>query len=187
MRLGDAKGGCRKLCPKTRMAAPSQEQVRPSASLLITTRGALPPASTCPLLLGCRRDCTDQLRAQQRFFWKAEREHVRSVTHAAVPRGFQSGFGELGRWAEPCRIHTHTHPRRQKLGPPPTSELSMLLISAKCPVCPQHLCQRTAAAPRSARSSGLCSPHALLSNSHLLIRWSSTKVYFCLFALWLKH
>lgn len=89
--------------------------------------------------------------------------------------GFHSRVGELGRWAEQCHLspHTHacTHTRCQELGLPPTSELSMLLISAKCPVYSRHLPQGSDARPMLfARLSRLCLPHALLLySSHLLI------------------
>lgn len=66
-----------------------------------------------------------------------ERAHAFSCSHHCT-RGFHSGVGELGRWAEQCHISPHTHTVRN-LAFPPTSELSMLLLSAKYPVCSRHL------------------------------------------------
>lgn len=127
------------------LAAPFQYHAIPSMSVLVKIHGgpvptcALPPASTPFFLSCCRCDCKDPLRAQQWFFWKAEREraHAFNCSHRCT-RGFHSGVGELGRWAEQCHILPHTHTVRN-LASPPTSELSMLLISAKYPVCSRHL------------------------------------------------
>lgn len=138
---------------------------------------ALPPTSTLfSLLFCCHHDCKNPLQAQQWFFWKAERESMLigllMPLYPGVPfPGW--GTGEMGRAVSPLTTHTHacTHTRCQELGLPPTSELSMLLISAKCPVYSRHLPQGSDARPMLfARLSRLCLPHALLLySSHLLI------------------
>lgn len=140
---------------------------------------ALPPTSTLfSLLFCCHHDCKNPLQAQQWFFWKAERESAcslgcsRRCTPGVPFPGW--GTGEMGRAVSPLTTHTHTHARTHAVrnsDSPPTSELSMLLISAKCPVYSRHLPQGSDARPMLfARLSRLCLPHALLLySSHLLI------------------
>lgn len=99
------------------LAAPFQYHAIPSTSVLVKIHGgpvptcALPPASTLFSLLSCcRRDCKDPLRAQQWFFWKAEREstliQLLTPLYPGVP--FQGwGAGEVGRAVTHLATHTH--------------------------------------------------------------------------------
>lgn len=82
----------------------------------------------------------------------------------ALPVGFHSGLRSRGGGQSGCRMSPHTR-ARQKLGRPPTSELSMLLMSAQCPVCapaPSFKDRRPPHAPRKVVQAVFtaCSPPA---------------------------
>lgn len=109
------------------LAAPFQYHAIPSMSVLVKIHGgpvptcALPPASTPFFLLSCCRcDCKDPLRAQQWFFWKAEREreHTHSIAHTAVPGGSILGLGSWG-GGQSSVTSRHTHTHCQEPGLPP--------------------------------------------------------------------
>lgn len=96
----------------------------------------LPASTLLSLLSSCRCDCKTHSGLSSGFpggagwvcGWGSP-----SVTGQVV--GFCSGSGELGRWAE--RVSSPlTTLHRQKLGPPPTSELSMLLMLPSVPCAP---------------------------------------------------
>ena len=83
------------------------------------------------------------------------------------PEGSLQGLQGVGAggWAEPG-FHLTTHKQSETRTPPTTSDFSMLLISAKCPVCsstatcPHALCEAVQA---------VFSQASLLYNPHLLI------------------
>lgn len=81
----------------------------------------------------------------------------------------------------PGSISPHTS--CQKLGCPPTSDISLLLISAKCPVC-----SSTATCPHALREvvQAVFSHASLLYNPHLLILWDSTPSLLLLVCIMVK-
>lgn len=128
---------------------------------------AVHPALLCfpCVVLSCDRRIHSGLSSDFPEGREREREKENAVGHPSLLcqwvsiRG--SGGGEVGRAAVTCQ-HTHTHTQSQKFGRPPTSELSMLLMSAQCPVHSSTFLQGPSPAPRSSRGCPSC-VHRMLS------------------------
>lgn len=119
---------------------------------LITTQGGPMPCTPPPpcfpcVVLSCDRRTHSGLSSG--FLEGRERE-CSWPSPPCCTSGFPFGVEELGRWAERVS-HVTTHTRCQKLGRPPTSELSMLLMSAQCSVRSRTFLQGPTPAPRSLR------------------------------------